>query len=188
MLGPASQPVVREKRMANEDFVKALESSREIELTVTGRRSGREISFPVWFVREGEKLYLVPVTGSDSDWYKNVLKTPAIRLAAGGARLAAGAIPVTDPAEVGEILGKFRARYGARDVAAYYPKQDAALEVPLALRLGPEYVGASYCRSEFVGAGYAGSEFVGAGYLWSEFVGPGYFGSEFIRAGYVGSE
>jgi deazaflavin-dependent oxidoreductase (nitroreductase family) len=118
--------------MANEEFIKALEASREIELTVTGRRSGREVTFPVWFVREGEKLYLVPVTGSDSGWYKNVLKTPTIRLAGRGAQLTARAAPVTDPAQVGEILGKFRARYGARDVAAYYPKQDAALEVPLA--------------------------------------------------------
>ena len=118
--------------MANAEFIKALESSREIELTVTGRRSGREISIAVWFVREGGKLYLVPVNGSDSDWYKNVLKTPATLLAAGGAQLTVRAIPVTDPAEVGEILDKFRARYGARDVAAYYPKQDVALEVPLA--------------------------------------------------------
>ena len=118
--------------MANEEFIKALKSSREIELTVTGRRSGREISFPVWFVLEGETLSLVPVSGSDSDWYQNVLKTPTVRLSAGGAQLNAGAIPVTDPAEVGAILGKFRTRYGARDVAAYYPKQDAALAVPLA--------------------------------------------------------
>jgi deazaflavin-dependent oxidoreductase (nitroreductase family) len=182
MLGPASQPVVREKRLANEEFIKALESSREIELTVTGRRSGREISFPVWFVREGEKLYLVPITGSDSDWYKNVLKTPAIRLAAGEARLTGGATPVTDPAEVGAILEAFRARYGARDVAAYYPKQDAALEVPLALPLGPQYVGVARFGSELVGAGYVGSKFVGIAYLESEFIGAGYVGSEFVGA------
>ncbi len=118
--------------MANEEFSQALESSREIELTVTGRKSGREISIPVWFVREGEKLYLVPVNGSDSDWYKNVLKVPTIRLAAEGAQLTAGTTPVTDPAEVSEILDKFRARYGARDLAAYYPKQDVAVQVPLA--------------------------------------------------------
>jgi deazaflavin-dependent oxidoreductase (nitroreductase family) len=179
---------VREIPMANEEFITTLESSREIELTVTGRRSGREISFPVWFVREGEKLYLVPVTGSDSDWYKNVLKTPAIRLAGRGMQLTARATPVTDPAEVGAILGQFRARYGARDVAAYYPKQDAALEVPLALRLGPEFVGAKYFWSEFVGAGYVGSEFVGAKYFWSEFVGAGYVGSEFVGAAYFVSE
>jgi deazaflavin-dependent oxidoreductase (nitroreductase family) len=117
--------------MANEEFSKALESTREIELTVTGRTSGREISIPVWFVREGGKLYLVPVNGSDSDWYKNVLKTPTIRLAAEGAQLTARATPITDPPRVGEILDKFRARYGARDVERYYPKQDVAVEVPL---------------------------------------------------------
>jgi len=118
--------------MANEEFSKALEVSREIGLTVTGRKSGREISVPVWFVREGGKLYLVPVNGSDSDWYKNVLNTPMIRLAAGGAQLSATATPITDPARVGEILDMFRAKYGAQDVEAYYPKQDVAVEVPLA--------------------------------------------------------
>jgi deazaflavin-dependent oxidoreductase (nitroreductase family) len=174
--------------MANEEFIQALDSSREIELTVTGRRSGREISFPVWFVRDGEKLYLVPVTGSDSDWYKNVLNTPTIRLTAGRAQVTAEATPVTDPAEVDEILGQFRARYGARDVAAYYPKQDAALEVPLALRLGPEFVGAWHVGSEFVGAWHFWPEFVGAWYVGSEFVGAAYFVSEFVGAAYFVSE
>jgi deazaflavin-dependent oxidoreductase (nitroreductase family) len=182
MLGPVSRPAVREMRMANEEFLKALGSSREIELAVTGRRSGGEISFPVWFVREGEKLYLVPVNGSDSDWYKNVLKTPTIRLADRGAQLTARAVPVADPAEVSEIIDKFRARYGARDVAAYYPKQNAALEVPLVLRLGPEFVGAGYVGSELVGAGHLGSEFVGTRYVGSEFVGAGYVGSELVGA------
>ena len=117
--------------MANEEFGRALESTREIELTVTGRKSGREISIPVWFVWDGDKMYLVPVNGSDSDWYKNVLNEPTIRLAAGGAQLTARATPVTDPARVGELFDMFRARYGARDVERYYPKQDAAVEVPL---------------------------------------------------------
>jgi hypothetical protein len=31
-----------------------------------------------------------------------------------------------------QVLDKFRAKYGARDVEAYYPKQDVAVEVPLA--------------------------------------------------------
>jgi hypothetical protein len=62
------------------------------------------------------------------------------------------------------------------------------LEPPVALRLGPEYVGAAYFWSEFVSAGYVGSEFVGAAYFWSEFVGAGYVGSEFVAAGYFVSE
>jgi deazaflavin-dependent oxidoreductase (nitroreductase family) len=118
--------------VANADFKKALEASGEIELTVTGRMSGREISNPVWFVRDGEALYLVPVTGSDSDWYKNVLKTPTILLAAEGAQFSAAATPTSDAAKVQQVVDKFRAKYGARDVEAYYPKQDVAVEVSLA--------------------------------------------------------
>ena len=117
--------------MAGEDFMKALEDSREIELTVTGRTSGREISKPVWFVQDGERLYLVPVKGSDSNWYKNILKTPTIRLAAQAAQLDATATPTSDTAKVEQVLDKFRVKYGARDVKAYYPKQDVAVEVPL---------------------------------------------------------
>jgi deazaflavin-dependent oxidoreductase (nitroreductase family) len=117
--------------MADEEFMKALEASPEIELTVTGRTSGREISNPLWFVWEGEKLYLVPVKGSDADWYKNVLKTPTIRLAAGGAQLSASASPISDAAKVDQVLDRFRAKYGAQDVETYYPKQDVAVEVAL---------------------------------------------------------
>ena len=41
-------------------FEAALERTDEIELTTTGRVTGKPISCPVWFVRRGEKLYLVP--------------------------------------------------------------------------------------------------------------------------------
>ena len=117
--------------MADEQFTRALESTREIQLTVTGRNSGREIILPVWFVRQGGTLYLLPVRGSGSDWYKNVLREPAIRLTAGDAQLTARATPITDPARVAQVVDMFRARYGADDVEAYYPKRDAAVEVPL---------------------------------------------------------
>ena len=85
----------------------------------------------MWFADDGQTLYLVPVSGSDSDWYKNILKTPTIRLAAQRAQLEATATPTSDTAKVEQVLGKFRAKYGARDVEAYYPKQDVAVEVPL---------------------------------------------------------
>ena len=62
-----------------------LSRSSEITITVTGRKSGRTISNPVWFALDGDKLYLLPVHGSDTEWYKNVLKNPVIRINAGGA-------------------------------------------------------------------------------------------------------
>jgi deazaflavin-dependent oxidoreductase (nitroreductase family) len=77
-------------------FEAALERTDELELTTTGRATGKPVSCPVWFVRRGEKLYLVPGDGTDSQWYKNLLKTPAVHLAARGAQYSAIGTPVTD--------------------------------------------------------------------------------------------
>ena len=117
--------------MARADFEDALNDTDEIDLITTGRRSGQESSRPVWFVRQEDVVYLLPVTGSDSQWYRNVLETPDIRLSAAGAELRARATPVTDPAEVDRVVDMFRARYGSGDVEAYYPKHDVAVEVRL---------------------------------------------------------
>jgi deazaflavin-dependent oxidoreductase (nitroreductase family) len=115
--------------MTDADFETALMNTNEIELTTTGRTSGRAISHPVGFVRQGEKLYLLPVGGADSHWYKNVLKTPMIRLATGEAKYSARATPITDPAKVREVVASFRTKYGAGNVQAHYPKLDVAVEV-----------------------------------------------------------
>jgi deazaflavin-dependent oxidoreductase (nitroreductase family) len=113
------------------EFEDVLNNTDEIELTVTGRTSGRESSRPVWFVRQGDTVYLLPVTGSDTQWYRNVLTTPNVRLSAGGADYRARVTPITDSAEVERIVQLFRDGYGAGDVEEYYPKHDVAVEVRL---------------------------------------------------------
>jgi deazaflavin-dependent oxidoreductase (nitroreductase family) len=100
---------------------------REINITVTGRKSGRAISIPVWFVLEGDKLYLLPVQGSDTQWYKNVLKNPSIRIDARGAEAEVKVAPVTDATQVSSVVEKFRAKYGTNDVKKYYSKFDVAV-------------------------------------------------------------
>lgn len=82
------------------DFTAALDGTNEITITVTGRATGRQIALPVWFVEERGKIDLLPVHGSDGDWYKNVLVTPRMELAADGAAITAPATPITDPALV----------------------------------------------------------------------------------------
>src|SRR5258706_11472111 len=103
-----------------------LSKVNEIAITVTGRKSGRTISIPVWFVLEDNKLYLVPVTGSDTQWYKNVLKNPSIQIEAGGAEAELKVVPITDPKQVASVVEKFRAKYGPSDVKKYYSKLDVA--------------------------------------------------------------
>jgi|SRR5579863_6495619 len=100
---------------------------RQIKITVTGRKSGRPISIPVWFVFEHEKLYLLPVYGSDTQWYKNALKQPSIRIDARGVEAELQAVPMADAAQVSSVVEKFRDKYGASDVKKYYSKLDVAV-------------------------------------------------------------
>jgi hypothetical protein len=113
------------------EFETALESTDEVDLTTTGRVSGRLTSRPVWFVRQGGKLFLLPVSGSRSQWYRNLLKTPAIRLTASESEYRVHATPVTAPDDVGQVIERFRAKYGAGEVAKYYPHPDVAVEIAL---------------------------------------------------------
>jgi hypothetical protein len=117
--------------MTASDFQIALENTDEIQLTTTGRVTGQRTSRPVWYVQQAGKLYLIPVTGAETQWYKNVLQTPAVGLAADDVQLGAIATPVTDPGVVARVVESFRAKYGAGDVARYYPHPDVAVEIPL---------------------------------------------------------
>jgi deazaflavin-dependent oxidoreductase (nitroreductase family) len=103
-----------------------LSGLNEINLTVTGRKSGRSISLPVWFVFQ-DRLYLLPVKGSDTQWYKNVLSDPRIRIDVRGAKAELKATPLTNSKDVSAVVEKFRGKYGAADVKKYYSKFDAAV-------------------------------------------------------------
>ena len=104
---------------------------REVTLTVTGRKSGKPSSRPVWFVFEEPTLYLLPVQGSDTQWYRNVLEKPAIRIDARGAEAEVQAVAITDATQVAAVVEKFRAKYGAGDVKKYYSKFDVAVRAEL---------------------------------------------------------
>ncbi len=111
----------------NDSLKARLARTREIKISVIGRKSGRAISNPVWFVLDEHKLYLLPVKGSNTQWYKNVLKNPSLRISAGGTSAELKAVPITDAKQVASVVEKFRDKYGAGDVKKYYSKLDVAL-------------------------------------------------------------
>src|ERR1700693_3041615 len=113
---------------SNDALKNHLSRSQEINITVTGRKSGRAISNPIWFVldKNKDKLYLLPVQGADTQWYKNVLKNPSLRIDARGADAALQAVPITDAKHVSSVIEMFRAKYGTGDVTKYYSKIDVA--------------------------------------------------------------
>ena len=120
--------------MSKADLYKRLDKVSEITLSVKGRKSGRDIPRPVWFVHEGNTLYLLPVQGSDTNWYKNLLTDPTLKISVNGGgggeeEIPTKGKPITDRNRVNDIFRKFDSKYGG--VKQYYPKVDVAVEVPL---------------------------------------------------------
>ncbi len=119
--------------MSKADIRQRLERASEIRLSVRGRKSGRNIPRPVWFVHEGGTVYLLPVRGSETNWYKNLLVDSTLKISVndGEEIPAARGKPITDSNRVNDIVKKFKSKYGGGDVKKYYPKTDVAVEVPL---------------------------------------------------------
>ena len=77
-------------------------------------------------------VHLLPVRGSDTEWYKNLLKNRTIALAAKGAKWTARKVTVIkDRGRVRKVAEMFRAKHGAGDVKKYYTKFDVAVRIPL---------------------------------------------------------
>ncbi|MDQ3902929.1 MAG: nitroreductase family deazaflavin-dependent oxidoreductase [Thermoproteota archaeon] len=124
--------------MSDADIRQSLNRASEIRLSVKGRKSGRDIPRPVWFVYEDNTLYLLPNYGSDTNWYKNFQADPTLKISVsggGGGRrgeaeeITAKGITITDSNRVNDIFRKFDSKYGG--VKQYYPKVDVAVEVPI---------------------------------------------------------
>jgi deazaflavin-dependent oxidoreductase (nitroreductase family) len=116
--------------MVTSEVKEALDKSKEIELSVIGRKSGKKISRPVWLVYNSNKLYLLPLNGSETNWYKNIHKNPMIKISIDNMELSANARPVIDSSRVKEIVDAFSTKYGENDVKKYYSKLDAIVEFP----------------------------------------------------------
>jgi len=109
------------------DLHDRLDRFREINLTVIGRKTKGSISRPVWFVYDEGKLYLLPVYGSDTQWYRNILENPSIRIDAQGEEDDFRAVPIKETEIIKSVVEKFREKYGASDVKKYYSKFDVAV-------------------------------------------------------------
>jgi hypothetical protein len=104
---------------------------QQIKISVIGRKSGRRITIPVWFVLEGDEIHLLPVAGSETQWYKNLRENPTIGIDARGAEGEFRALAVTGAKAVKSVVEKFREKYGAMDVKKYYSGFDVAVSVRL---------------------------------------------------------
>ena len=113
------------------DFGRIFDSSDELQITVKGVKTGREYSAPVWFVREGKTIFLLPLRGSMSPWYKNVHRSKKIKISSGKLSYDLTPLILTDSIKVGSVIEKFRKKHGAGDVKKYYTVYDVVLQLTL---------------------------------------------------------
>ena len=117
--------------MSESGLRNASERSMEIELTVTGRKSGKELSRPVWFVYDANSLYLLPVQGSETNWYKNILHDADVKISVDGQQYNGKSKAIIDSKKVKEVVNKFISKYGESEVNKYYTKFDVCVEFVL---------------------------------------------------------
>jgi hypothetical protein len=68
----------------------------------------------------------LPVTGTDSQWYKNVLVNPQVKISASQQTLNGNLRAITEKRRIEEVIELFREKYGPSDIKKYYPKPNVA--------------------------------------------------------------
>jgi deazaflavin-dependent oxidoreductase (nitroreductase family) len=86
-------------------------SEKAMVLTTTGRKSGRQFSVVVRYVRDGGTIVALN-PGGESNWFKNLEATPQATLEIKGTKYDVVASKVTDPAERQHIFELFEAGHG----------------------------------------------------------------------------
>jgi deazaflavin-dependent oxidoreductase (nitroreductase family) len=117
--------------MAADDFAKALKRRRQISITVSGRRSGRAITMPVWLVSDDRAIWLLPVYGSKTQWYRNLMKNRAITVRAGSQRKEFRAKLIKSQGAVSTVIRQFREKYTPEEIKRWYSGLDVAVQIPL---------------------------------------------------------
>ncbi len=82
-----------------------------VELTTTGRTSGKLHTKPIWFVYDQGHLYLQAGKEGKTDWYQNLKKNPQMTLKIGTVTASGKAKFINDPKEAERIHDLFSKKY-----------------------------------------------------------------------------
>jgi len=88
-----------------------IKAEKTINLSTTGRKSGKLHTRPIWFVVDGATIVVQAGKDGKTDWYKNLQKNPKVQLRQGAYHFIATATPVTDAAEADRIHKLFTDKY-----------------------------------------------------------------------------
>jgi deazaflavin-dependent oxidoreductase (nitroreductase family) len=107
-------------------------------LTHRGRKSGKSYQVTIWFMVDGDTVYLATANAS-RQWVRNVKANPAVSFDVGGQTFSGTAEPVHDAAEVRHVMDLAVAKYwylapivAVARLLGWDPKPDASFRTRLA--------------------------------------------------------
>lgn len=102
-----------------QDALAQVADESTLEITTTGRKSGKPRTKPIWFIYDQGALYIQSGQDGKTHWYRNLQKTPQMRLKIGQLTLTGRAQFVTDTATSERVHDLFRSKYSLARVAGF---------------------------------------------------------------------
>ena len=90
--------------------LKRVAARQTVTLTHYGRKSGKPYDVTIWFVVDGDKVY-IGTANVNRQWVRNVQKTPQVKLSIGGETFDGTARFLTDRAEHERAMAAIRRKY-----------------------------------------------------------------------------
>jgi len=90
--------------------LKAAAGRQTLTLTHYGRKSGKPYDVTIWFVVDGDKVY-IGTANVNRQWVRNVQKTPRVKLSIGAETFDGTARFLTDRAEHQRAMAAIRRKY-----------------------------------------------------------------------------
>ena len=90
--------------------LKRVAARQTVTLTHYGRKSGKPYDVTIWFVVDGDKVY-IGTANVNRQWVRNVQKTPQVKLSIGVETFGGTARFLTDRAEHERAMASIRRKY-----------------------------------------------------------------------------
>lgn len=101
--------------------LRTVQEASTVELTTIGRTSAQPRTVTIWFAADAEgRLYVQSGKDGGTDWYRNLLKTPAVKLKIGELAMTAVAVPIDDPAETARVHELFKEKYLTARIMSWF--------------------------------------------------------------------
>lgn len=102
------------------DELRNVAGASTLELTTTGRSSGQERAVTIWFVAENDHVFVQSGQEGKTDWYRNLLKQPGVKVRIGTVALRGEAHAVDDAQEVARVHALFERKYLRARVVGWF--------------------------------------------------------------------